>query len=111
MSYNETSTKGKTMNEKFAKLKKKVKDNSGNIAVFTATAVAASVAYAIHKANQRLEESNQVLREANDELEDVNSMMMTLLRAVRQARETGESVTMYNERGNPLFDVSAPSED
>lgn len=99
------------MNEKFTKLKKKVKENSETITVITAAVVAATVAYAIHKANQALEESNQVLRDANDELEDANAMVLTLLRAVRQARETGEPMTIYNERGNPLFDVSVPSED
>lgn len=94
------------MNEKLTKLKKKVKENAGSIAFYSALTAAAATAVAIHKANRRLEESNQDLEKHNMTLQWTVQMLRTVGDAVDRANETGRATTIVNEDDKPLFKIS-----
>lgn len=96
------------MNEKIAKLKKKISDNA--VIITTCSSIAASAAfalYAIHTSRKIVAENDVYIEAREDELR----LHRTIMAASEHANETGHSSTIYDLNDNPLIKISPLDEE
>jgi len=97
------------LKNKFANLKKKIKEHPVAQDVAIIACCLGTAAYALY-VSSRIDEVRKDIANAQDEVDRTVGAIRRIDDAVDHVHETGDTVTFFDGRGEPLFIMSAPED-